>query len=83
MSTTRVGAVTHYYGKISVAVANLSGPLQLGDMISIVGKHTDLQQKVESMQIDHQDIQRAKAGQEIALRVTGRVREGDAIYRTA
>jgi len=83
LAAVKTGEVTHYYGKISVAVVNLSAPLKLGDMIEVVGKHTDLRQKVDSMQINHQDIKGAKSGQEVALKMAGRVRQGDTIYRVA
>jgi selenocysteine-specific translation elongation factor len=36
---------------------------------------------VESMQIEHKDIEKAEAGQAIGLKVKDRVREGDAVYK--
>lgn len=78
----RVGVVIHYYSHLSVAVVKLDqGALQVGDSIHIKGHTTDLQQQVESIQIEHQPIQRADMGQECALKVTDHVREHDIVYK--
>ncbi|MHA2313869.1 MAG: translation elongation factor-like protein [Candidatus Hermodarchaeia archaeon] len=78
---TPIGKVTNYYSKIKVAVVELSAPLKKGDKIAIEGSTTKLTQTVKSMQIDRQDIDSAKAGQDIGLKVKDRVRIGDTIYR--
>ena len=78
---TPIGKVTNYYSKINVAVVELSAPIKKGDEIAIEGTTTELIQAVESMQIDRQDIDAAKAGQAIGLKVQDRVRIGDTIYR--
>lgn len=80
MAEKRVGVVTHYYGRISVATMKLAGALQVGDTIHIVGKGTELTQAVASMQIEHDAVEKAAAGQEVGLKVEGRVREGDVVY---
>ena len=76
-----VGKVTHYFSKIGVAVIALSAPLSVGDVIYIKGATTDCQQTVESMQIEHKDVQKAEAGQAIGLKVTEKVRESDIVYK--
>jgi putative protease len=76
-----VGRVTHYFTKISVAVVELKAPLTIGDRILIKGSTTNLEQVVESMQIEHKDVQRAEAGQSIGLKVKDRVRENDIVYK--
>ncbi|MFX0079328.1 MAG: translation elongation factor-like protein [Candidatus Hermodarchaeota archaeon] len=78
---TPIGKVMNYYSKISVAVVELSAPLKKGDKIAIEGATTEFTQAVKSMQIDRQDINSAKAGQAIGLKVKDRVRIGDTIYR--
>jgi translation elongation factor EF-1alpha len=77
----QIGEVTHYYGQISVAVIQLSGDLKIGERISIIGHTTKFSQTVESMQVDHQPIQAANAGDEIALKVWDYVRRDDQVYR--
>jgi putative protease len=76
-----VGKVTHYFTKIGVAVIELKAPLEVGDRILIKGSTTDLEQTVESMQIEHKNVQRAEAGQSIGLKVKDRVREKDVVYK--
>ncbi len=76
-----VGKITHYFTKIGVAVVELSDELKVGDRISIEGATTNLQQTVNSMQIEHEDVQSAGAGQSIGMKVEQRAREGDLVYK--
>ena len=76
-----VGRVTHFYPKISVAIVELKASLNIGDKILIKGATTNFEQTVESMQIEHKNIERAEAGQIIGLKVKGRVRENDKVYK--
>jgi len=76
-----VGNVTHYFVKISVAVVELSDTLSVGDRILIKGMTTNVEQTINSMQIEHANIEKAEAGQSIGLRVDDRVREGDTVYK--
>ena len=76
-----VGRVSHYFTRINVAVVELKAPLAVGDRILIKGSTTDLEQVVESMQIEHENVQRAEAGQSIGLKVNDRVRENDTVYK--
>lgn len=79
----RVGKVTHYYDRISVAVVDLFEELKVGDMIHMHGRLTDFTQRVASMEIEHAKIQVAGPKAEIALKVLEPVHEGDLIYRVA
>lgn len=76
-----VGRIAHFYPKISVAVVDLKAPLAVGDKITIVGKTTRLEQVVDSIQIEHKDVGSAGPGQSVGLKVTGRVRETDVVYK--
>lgn len=76
-----VGRITHFFPKISVAVIELTAPLAVGDTIAVKGPNTDFEQPIESMQIEHENIQRAEAGQSIGLKVQQRVRETDRVYK--
>ena len=76
-----VGKVAHYFTKIGVGVIELSDELKVGDRISIEGATTNIQQTIDSMQIEHEDVQSAGAGQSIGLKVVQRVREGDLVYK--
>ncbi len=76
-----VGRTTHFFSKISVAVVELTSPLSVGDHILVKGPSTDFEQVVESMQIEHKNLQRAEAGQSIGLKLVQRARERDVIYK--
>ncbi|MBS7650149.1 MAG: translation elongation factor-like protein [Candidatus Bathyarchaeia archaeon] len=80
-SLNEIGQVTHYYSKIGVAVVQLKAPLKVGDIILIKGATTNLEQKVESMEIEHRNVDRAEAGQSVGLKVKDKVREKDIVYR--
>ncbi len=77
----KVGEVSHYFTKIGVAVVELTAPLRVGDRIAVKGMTTNFEQTVESMQIEHEPVEEAKAGDSIGLKVADRVREGDIVYR--
>jgi putative protease len=76
-----IGRITHFFSKISVAVIELKAPLSVGDTILIKGPNTDFEQVVDSMQIEHQNVQRAEKGQSIGLKVVEKVRETDTVYK--
>jgi putative protease len=75
-----VGIVTHYFDRIRVAVVLLDGELYLDDWILVHGPHTEFEQRVASMQIQHEAIDKGEPGEEVAIKVDDIVREGDEIY---
>ncbi len=82
MSEQRIGTVTHYWNHLHVAGVSVSdGELREGDRIHVKGHTSDFEQRVESMQIDHEKIRVAKPGDEIGLGVVEHAREHDVIYR--
>jgi putative protease len=82
MAEVQVGRVTHYYGKLGVALIEIkAGELRVGEDIRIRGKTTDFSQKVESMELDRKPVQSASPGQVIGIKVRERVREDDGVYR--
>jgi len=81
MAEREIGRVTNYFSRISVAVIELTAPLQLGDTVRIKGGSRDFEQTVKSMQIEHQSIEKAEAGQEIALKLGQKARTNDTVYK--
>ena len=77
----RIGTVIHFYDKISVAVIRLEKDLAAGDMIHVQGKAEDFSQRVDSMQVDHEQVSSASTGQEVALKTDQKAHEGDVVYR--
>ncbi|MDO8741197.1 MAG: hypothetical protein Q7J54_06525 [Candidatus Woesearchaeota archaeon] len=76
-----IGVVTHYFTNIGVAVIKLSNTLRVGDEIHIKGATSDFKQRIDSMQIEHDQIKEAKAGQSIGLKVADHAREKDMVYK--
>lgn len=82
MPEIRVGAVTHYFGKIGVAVIKATnGSIAVGDTIHIKGHTADCTQSVESLQIERAPVQRIDIDQEAGLRVGVHVHEHDVVYK--
>ena len=81
LAEEQVGVIKHYYSKIGVAVIDLTAPLKVGDEIHVKGHTSDFTVKVDSMQVEHQNIEEAKAGDSIGLKVPEKVREQDAVYK--
>ncbi len=78
---SQIGRVTHFYKKIGVAIVELSDSLLVGDTIHISGHTTDLTQNVDSMQMEHQNIEKAEKGQTIGVKVTEEVRVKDLVFK--
>jgi putative protease len=76
-----VGKITHYFSKVGVGVVELCDPLKVGDRISVEGMTTNFQQTVDSMQIEHKNIDSAEPGQSVGLKLEQRTREGDLVYK--
>lgn len=76
-----IGRVSGFFAHQSVAILDLTAPLKVGDLIFMKGHTTDFQQVVESMQVDHQPVQVAQAGQSVGLKVRERCRKHDTIFR--
>jgi len=79
MTEVKIGKVTHFFDKICVAVIELTAPLKVGDRI----KFPDFEQAVDSMQIEHEQIQQAKKGQSIGLKTDQPVKKGCEVMKVA
>lgn len=76
----KVGVITHYYDKIGVGIVKFASPVKVGDTLKFSGSSTDFEQTVNQMQFDHKDIDFAKKGQEVGIKLDNKVREGDLVY---
>jgi len=76
----QIGEITHYFGKIGVAVIKLKDGLKVGESIKIVGGEREIIQEVSSMQVEYENIDKAKKGESVGLKVDGAVRPGDKVY---
>lgn len=76
-----IGKVNDFFARPLVAGIELTAPVKVGDTIHIKGHTTDLEFVVESMQINNVDVAQAKAGDSVGIKVSERVRRGDAVYK--
>jgi len=74
-----VGKVTHWYDKIGVAVVKLAGTIKVGDKIKVERSGEEFEDTVTSMQIEHQDVSAAKKGDEVAIKLSQKAKEGAVI----
>ncbi|MEY4731467.1 MAG: hypothetical protein RL681_413 [Candidatus Parcubacteria bacterium] len=75
-----LGAVTHFYNHIGVAIVKFKKPVKSGIRLRFHGATTDFEETVKSMQFDHKPIAVAPKGKQIGIKLGKRVREGDAVY---
>jgi translation initiation factor IF-2 len=75
-----IGEVTHFYGGLGVAIVKFNKKVDVGTKIKFKGATTDFEEKIASMQYDHKPIESAKKGQEVGIKVSDKVREGDLVY---
>ena len=82
MERQKVGEVFHFFGKIGVAAIRLTdGSIAIGDTVQIQGPTTNLEQTVDTLQIEHAIVTSAIRGQEVGMKVRDRVREKDFVYK--
>jgi translation elongation factor EF-1alpha len=78
----KIGKVTHYYDKLNVAIIDLDGTLSVGDNIKFALGGEDLfEQKVESIQIEHEKKDSAGKGDVVGLKTQEAVKEGTEVYK--
>jgi putative protease len=75
-----IGKISHFFNNISVGIIELSDSLAVGDRIHIKGGSTDIEQSVDSMQIDRKDVSSADSG-DVGIKVNGKVKEGDEVFK--
>ncbi|MFW5847171.1 MAG: hypothetical protein ACOCUU_03370 [Nanoarchaeota archaeon] len=76
----KIGEVSHYFKHVKAAAIKLSDSLKVGDEIEIVGGERDVKMKVDSMEMNREKIENAKAGDEIGILVPEDVHEGYRVY---
>ena len=77
-----IGKITHYYDNIGVGVISLNGTLKVGDSIILSRGDQEFTQTVESMQVEHENVEKAKKGDDVGLKLTKKVKEGALVLLT-
>ena len=77
-----VGRVADYFAKIDVvAIEVRENGIKIGDSLHFKGHTTDFIQKIDSMQIEHEDVEKADIGANVGIKVNDRVRKHDKVYK--
>lgn len=81
MADQKVGVVTHYYDKIGVGIVKLLAPLALEDTIKIVGGDGEFSQTLDSMQVEHENIQKGKKGDVVGIKLNQPVKDKWEVFK--
>ena len=82
MEEEKIGFVSNYFSKISVAAVEITdGTVSVGDTLHFLGYTTDFETRVHSMQIEHKAVTEAKKGDSVGIKVSEKVREKDKVYK--
>ena len=76
-----IGIVTHWYDKVGVAVVKLSSALKKGDTIKVKRGENEFEDSVTSMQINYKDVDSGEKGDEVALKLSDKAKEGALVYK--
>ncbi len=76
-----IGKIFSFYSKINVAAIDLKDTLKVGDTIHIKGATTDFTQKIDSMQIENNSVEKANKGDSVGIKVKDKVRPNDKVYK--
>jgi len=80
MQEKLIGKILHYYNNIGVGIIDLLDELKINDKIHIKGQTTDFEQVVDSLQIDHEEVSEADAGDSVGIKTIQPVREKDEVF---
>ncbi len=82
MAEKKIGEVVKFFVKPGVAAVKVtSGELSIGDTVRYTGHTTDFEEKLDSMEIDNEQIEKAVEGDYIGVKVSDRVRPGDEMFK--
>ena len=78
----KIGTVSHYYDKIGVAIVELSAQLAKEDKVKFARGGEDMfEQVIDSIQIEHKQVESAAKGESVGIKVSEPVKEGAEVYK--
>ena len=80
MEGKQIGEVSNYFEHVNVAAIKLTAGLKVGDKVRIVGGEADFEEKVKSMQLQHEKVEKAKKGDEIGVKISEKARKGYKVF---
>lgn len=81
MEGKQIGEVFNYFEHVGVIAINLTAPLKLGDTIRIVGGDKDFTEVISSMQIEGKNVEKAKKGDSVGIKISEKVHKGYKVYK--
>lgn len=79
-----IGIIDHWFGHINVAGVKVTkGSIKIGDTLHFKGHTTDFQETVESMQLEHGPVEKAKKGDDVGIKVSEKVRSHDKVFKVS
>ncbi len=81
MEGVEVGRVFNFFEKIMVAAIEINGDIKLGNTLRFVGAGHDFTEVVDSMQVDGKNVERAKKGDKIGIKISEKINKGAKVYR--
>ncbi len=81
MSNVKVASVFKFFAKPSVAALEVEEEIKLGDKLLFKGATTDFKMTVTSMQIEGENVEAVKKGQQVGIKTLERVRPGDIVFK--
>ena len=84
MADKRVGVISHYYNHLGVAIIEVESPFAVDDTLKFVRHGTEeeiFQQKIESIQVEHEQVVKAEKGMSVGIKVNQLVHENVEVYK--
>lgn len=76
-----IGKVVHFYDKLGVSIIDLSsGGLKVGDEIKFKRGEEEFNQKIESLQVEHESVDSVKKGDSFGVKVDKPTKPGTEVY---
>jgi len=82
MKEIEIGEVNDYFANIGVVAITVTAEgISVGDTLHFKGHTTDFTQKIDSMQVEHDQVEDAPPGSQVGIKVRDRVRATDKVYK--
>lgn len=79
MAEKPIGTLTHYFDKLGVGVIKLAKTLKVGDVITVQRGEHAFSQIVQSIQVDHTEVLKAKKGSEVGIKLKEEAKAGSLV----
>ncbi len=81
MEGKEIGRVFNFFEKVGVIAIELTDSLKLGDTIRIVGGDADFTEVIDSMQIEGENVEKAKKGDRIGIKISEKAHKGYKVFK--